>query len=265
MAKKYLILLAVLIAVAIAIFGLNVLKAPKKELVEDPILKKIKTQGKIVVGTDATYPPMESIDEKGNFVGLDIDIAKEIASDLKVQIEFKNIPWETLISFEPLQKGEVDMLISAITITPERAEKVAFSDPYLNAGQVIVTTVEKLGEIKGVGDLANKKVGVQINTTSENEAKKYTNSVIAFDDYVKAKEALLKGEIDAIVIDYPAGLGLVSKEPNLKIVGEPFTQEFYGIAVRKDATEFLKEINKTIRRLKMEGKLETLIQSWFSK
>jgi polar amino acid transport system substrate-binding protein len=265
MIKKYLILLTVLILAVLLILGPRAFKVQRKELVEDPILRKIKTQGKIVVGTDATYPPMESIDEKGNFVGLDIDIAKEIASDLKVQIEFKNIPWETLISFEPLQKGEVDMLISSITITPERAEKVAFSDPYLNAGQVIVTTVEKLGEIKGVGDLANKKVGVQINTTSENEAKKYTSSVIAFDDYIKAKEALLKGEIDAIVIDYPAGLGLVSKEPKLKIVGEPFTQEFYGIAVRKDATEFLKEINKTIRRLKMEGKLETLIQSWFSK
>jgi len=250
--------------IAIGFSALSILRFFKKEIVEDPVLRKIKAQGKVVVGTDATYPPMESLDEKGNFVGLDIDIAKEIASDLKVGIEFKNIPWETLISFEPLQKGEVDMLISSITITPERAEKVAFSDPYFNAGQVIVTTLENLGEIKEVDDLANKKVGVQINTTSENEAKKYTNLVITFDDYVKAKEALLKGEIDAIVIDYPASLGLVSKEPQLKIVGEPFTQEFYGIAVRKDATEFLREINKTIRKLKKEGKLEVLIQKWFA-
>jgi len=264
MAKKYLILIGVLATIVIGFSALSILRFFKKEIVEDPVLRKIKAQGKVVVGTDATYPPMESLDEKGNFVGLDIDIAKEIASDLKVGIEFKNIPWETLISFEPLQKGEVDMLISSITITPERAEKVAFSDPYFNAGQVIVTTLEKLGEIKEVDDLANKKVGVQINTTSENEAKKYTNLVITFDDYVKAKEALLKGEIDAIVIDYPASLGLVSKEPQLKIVGEPFTQEFYGIAVRKDAAEFLREINKTIRKLKKEGKLEVLIQKWFA-
>ena len=247
----------------IFILGCAILINLKKEAVEDPVLKRIKTRGTILVGTDATYPPMESIDREGNFLGFDIDLAKEIASDLRVRVEFKNIPWERLISFEPLLTDEIDIAISAITITPERAEKVAFSTPYLNAGQVIVTMLENLEEIKGAEDLFDKKVGVQLNTTSEEEAKKYTDSVIAFEDYTKAKEALLKREIDAIMIDYPAALGLVSKTPNFTIVGEPLTQEFYGVALKKEATQLLFKINNTIERLKEEGKINELIQKWF--
>jgi len=267
MKKTYWIFLIVLLIGIFSVAGYIFFKTPKKEIVEDPILKAIKSRGKIIVGTDATYPPMESIDEKGNFVGLDIDIAREIASDLGVEAEFRNIAWDILITFDPLFKGEVDMLISSITITPERAEKVAFSDPYFNAGQVIVTTFDKIDEIKGVRNLAGKKLGVQKETTSHYEALKYTQPemVIAYENYDLAKEALLKKEIDAIIIDYPAGIGMVSAEPRFRIVGEPFTQEFYGIAVRKEATGLLEEINKTIRRLKKEGILESLTEKWFRK
>jgi polar amino acid transport system substrate-binding protein len=265
MAKKCLILIIFLAIIAILVFCLSISKPSKKEMIGDPVLRKIKTQGKVVVGTDATYPPMEAIDENGNFYGLDIDIAKEIASDLGVGIEFKNIPWETLISFEPLFKNEVDMLISSITITPERAQKVAFSDPYFNAGQVIITTVENLEKIKNGKDLAGKKVGTQKNTTCEQVARNYTELVITYDDFIQAKKALLEGEIDAIVSDGSGALGLVANEPRLRIVGEPLTQEFYGIAVKKEATGLLNEINKTIRRLKTQGVLENLIQKWFAK
>lgn len=267
MSKKKVIFLALGI-----IFALGILilfwGQPKKEVIEDPTLKKIKTRGTIIVGTDATYPPMESIDEAGNFVGFDIDLAKEIAFDLGVKVEFKNIPWEELISFAPLEREEVDLLISSITITPERAEKVAFSDPYFNAGQVIVTTVEKAAEIKGPENLAGKKVGVQIDTTSEKIAKRYTEEVLvmAFDNYELALKELLAKNIDAIVIDYPAALSMVaSQKESLKIVGEPFTQEFYGIALRKKDSLLLAKVNNTIKRLKMENTLEKLIEKWFTK
>ncbi|MFH0987462.1 MAG: transporter substrate-binding domain-containing protein [Patescibacteria group bacterium] len=228
------------------------------------MLKKIKTQDKIIVGTDATYPPMENIDEEGNFIGMDIDIAREIASDLGVKAEFRNIIWEEI--FDTLLRGEVDMLISSITITSERTEKMAFSDPYFNAGQVIVTIIDKVDEIRGVEDIAGKKLGVQIETTSQIEAQKYTDSeqVIAFKNYDLAKEELLKGRIDAIIIDYPAAVGMVSKEKTLKIIGEPFTQEFYGIAVRKEEKALLGEINKTIRRLKRENELERIMRRWLT-
>jgi polar amino acid transport system substrate-binding protein len=262
MSKKLLICLLIVIG-AILVAGYFFFQPTSKEETEDPLLQKIKSKGKIVIGLEANYPPMESIDQNGNFTGIDIEIAKEIASDLKVKPEFKNISWDKL--FDALLQGEVDILISAITITPERSEKMAFSDPYFNAGQVIVTTLNR-NDIKGVNDLKGKKIGVQIDTTSETEAKKYTdpNLVISFQDYVLAKESLLKGEIDAIIIDYPAAIGIVSEEKNLIIVGEPFTQEFYGIALRKEDKTLLNKINQTLRRLKREGTIKEIEQKWLS-
>ena len=264
MAKKSLIFLIIVALGIILVAGYIFLRPPVEEIIEDPMLREIKTSGKILVGTEATYPPMESIDETGNFVGMDIDIAREIAFDLGVKAEFRNIVWDEI--FDTLLNGEVDMLISSITITPERAERMAFSDPYFNAGQVIVTTLTQVNEIKGTQDLAGKKLGVQIETTSEVEARKYTDLdlIIPFKNYDLAKEELLEGKIDAIIVDYPVAIGMSSGEELLTIIGEPFTQEFYGIAVRKEEKVLLGEINKTIRRLKRENILEKIEKKWLA-
>ncbi len=233
--------------------------------VTDPLLLKIKERGEIVIGTDATYPPMESIDENGNFIGMDIDIAKEIASDLNVRAVFKKIVWDEI--FDSVREGEVDMIISSITITPERGEIMSFSVPYFNAGQVVVIKTDKEGMIKGVGDLQEYTVGVQKETTSEQEAKKYVGDpslVKGYEDYDLAKKDLLAGEIDAIIIDYPAAIGMVVGEEDLKIVGEPFTQEFYGAAVQKGQKALVSQIDKTIRRLRGEGEFKKLEEKWLN-
>ncbi|MBU4351329.1 basic amino acid ABC transporter substrate-binding protein [Candidatus Parcubacteria bacterium] len=228
-------------------------------------LGEIKKRGEIIIGTDATYPPMESLDEQGNFSGMDIDIIKEIASDLGVEVKFKNVIWEEI--FNAVKNGEVDVIISAITITQERTETLAFSDPYFNAGQVIVSTKDKEGVINRPEDLGGYRVGAQVGTTSEEEARKYTNDlslVSAYENYDLAKEDLLEGKIDAIIIDYPAAVGMTAKDKGLQIMGDIFTQEFYGIAIQKDQQELLLQINKTIRRLKREGELKKIEEKWLS-
>jgi len=261
MAKRNIILviITVLILAGTGVFLYNRLLP---EEIADPLLRKIKEQGEIIVGTDATYPPMESIDEEGNFFGMDIDIAKEIASDLGVKVKFKNIIWEEV--FAAVREGEVDMIISSITITLGRAETMSFSDPYFNAGQVIVIRTDKKEIIKGVEDLLGHTLGVQVETTSEEEAKKYTASTLvkSYENYDLAKEELLGGEIDAIIIDYPAAVGMVAEEKDLQIMGAPFTQEFYGVATQKNQKALLSQINRTIRRLKREGKLKELEEKW---
>jgi polar amino acid transport system substrate-binding protein len=265
--KKNIIILAILAIILIGSVSFNYFLRlrPLGQNVQDPLLKEIKTRGKIIIGTEAAYPPMESIDEKGDFVGMDIDIARKIALDLGIKGEFQNIPWDKL--FDALKTKQVDMIISSITITTERAQTMDFSNPYFNAGQVVLTTIDKANTIKGLEALADKKIGVQIETTSETEAKKYTDPsfVIAYENYDLAKEALLNGTIDAIIIDYPAAVGMISQEKSLKIVWGPFTQEFYGIAVRKDETRLLEEINKTLRKLKREGELKNLEEKWLTK
>lgn len=254
----------ILIGILLWVGGKSYFRA-SREKITDPLLKKIKSEGKIIVGTDASFPPMESVNETGEIVGFDVDLAQEIAKDLKVKVEIKNISWDKL--FDALLNKEVDMIIAGVTITPERAKIYAFSDPYFNAGQAIVTTSEKSEEIKGIEDLAGKKLGVQLETTAEIEAKKLTDPelVISYENYDLALNDLLAGKIDAIIVDYPVGANMVAKTKNLKIVGEPFTQEFYGVVVRKEDKVLLEQINKTIRRLKMEGTLKQLETKWLGK
>ena len=237
---------------------------PSLEDVQDPVLKAIQDRGEIIIGTDATYPPMESIDEQGNFLGMDIDIANEIALDLDVKARFVNIVWEDI--FDAVREGRVDIIISSITITSDRIRTMDFSDPYFNAGQVVIVKINSK-DIKGVEDLKNYNVGVQLGTTSEQEVKKYVSDpsfIKTYENYYIAKNDLLNGKIDAIVTDYPGAVGLIAQEESLEIVGEPFTQEFYGVVTSKNQQVLLSQINSTIRRLKREGVLDLLEQKWLT-
>ncbi len=259
MAKRSIILVIILILAGLGIFLYD---RSSPEEIEDPLLRKIKERGELIVGTDATYPPMENMDEEGNIFGMDMDIAKEVAFDLEIEAEFRNVIWEEI--FDTVREGEVDMIISAITITSERAKIMDFSDPYFNAGQVIVIRVDKKEIIKGVEDLQGRVLGTQIETTSEVAAKELTDPslVKSYENSLLTGEGLLRGEIDAVILDYPAAVGMVSENKDFQIVGVPFTQEFYGIATQKGQKMLLSQINKTIRRLKTEGVLKALEEKW---
>ncbi len=226
---------------------------------DDPRLKKIVTSGEINVGMALFYPPIVFI-ENEELKGLDPDIIREVASDLGVEINFKFYPWEDL--FQALLDDEVDVIIAAITITSKRSEIMSFSNPYFNAGQVLVTNIDS--NILGIQDLSNERIGVQKETTSEIEAFKYVEGelVYSFENYNFAREALLGNEIDVIIIDYPAGFDMVHRYEGLKIAGDPFTQEFYGIATQREEKELLNEINRTIRRIKRESIMEQIENRW---
>ena len=215
----------------------------------DPTIQALKDSGKIIVGTSTPYEPMEYIDEDGDIVGYDIDIADAIAKEIGVDVEIKDMDFDDLL--DAVANGEIDIAIAAITITIERSEKVLFSNPYLNAGQVIVTTTEN-EDIYLPSDLLNKTVGVQEGTTSESEALYYTGNasyVIVYDDYSEALNNLTLGSIDAIIIDYTPGVGLIKNISGVEIVGDPFTDEFYGIAIKKGEAALKELIDEVISNL----------------
>ena len=225
-------------------------------------LAEILNRGELVVGLDATYAPLESLDANKDFVGLDVDIAREIAKDIGVKVTFKNVPWDNI--FDSVKKGDIDFSNSSITITAERAQTLGFSDPYFNAGQVIVSTTAAASRIQKPEDLQGLRVGAQINTTSDTQAQKYTSLplITRFEEYTPAVKDLLAGKIDAIIIDYPAAVGIVNSNKGLSIVSPIFTQEFYGVATQKGEQGLLLSINKTIRRLKEDGTLKTIQDRW---
>lgn len=262
MTKKTILFLIVAIVILLVVlwFLLDLFNQPKEEL--SPKMQEISSRGQIVIGTNAAFPPMESFDEQGDFVGIDIEIAKKIANDLGVEAKFQQVEWQTI--FDTLLADEVDIIISGITILPERAQIMAFSNPYFNAGQVIVINEKDSENITGVADLTGKILGAQKDTTGYAEAERISNRVIGYIDYGEAKQSLLNQEIDAIVVDYPVAISLVNSEDEIVIVGEPFTQEFYGIAVKKENKQLLDKINESLVELKKSGELDQIIAYWIT-
>lgn len=230
--------------------------APKKTAAVSPVADHI------TIGTDATFPPMEFVDPQGNLVGYDIDLGNKLATTMNAKVTFKNIPWDNL--FAALENKEVDMILSSVTITEERRLKYLFSEPYLNAGQVIVTRkTDSL--ISAVDNLKGKRVGVQKGTTNETEARKYTdtNLVLSYADFEEAANALTSNKIDAIIADLAGAKGIIDKHPALKISSDPFTSEYYGVVLNKENVQLTGRVNEALSKLQQQGILTDLKHNWF--
>lgn len=220
----------------------------------------VAQQKKIIIGTDATFQPMEYTNKEGGLIGYDIDLGYRISNELGSQAEFRNIPWDNL--FKALEDKKIDMIISGVTITDERKQKYSFSDQYLNVGQVVITQ-QSNNTINSASTLQGKKIGVQQGTTIEKEALKFTseNLVIRFPDFVQATKALVDGKVDAILSDLPAAKGIITANPTLKIASDPLTNEYYGIVFRKDDPA-VKRVNEILTSLRIKGILTDLKQKW---
>lgn len=226
------------------------------------VTKELPKVEKIVVGTNAEYPPFESVDDAGNIVGFDIDLMNAIAKNAGFEVEFVNTRWDGI--FVALASGEFDAVISAATITEERKQTVDFSAPYFNAGQALVVKVGS--DIKTVDDLSGKRVGVQLGTTGDIWASENTDAeVVRYDEITLAFQALAQGDIDAIINDAPTSADIIRANPEMGVtlVGEPFTEEFYGIAVNKDHPEVLAAINSGLATVRATGEYDEIYNKWF--
>lgn len=232
----------------------------------DNSLKNVKSRGVLIVGSSIPYGVMEFFDENHNPVGIDVDIAKEIASRLGVTLELNNYDWDILIA--KVKNNEVDFAISTITITPERQKEMLFSNPYFSGGQVTIVRNDNQ-DIKGVNDLTDKKIATQKNTTSYDEAKKYTleNLIYTYDNFsTTSNPSIIKdfidGKFDAIIVDYTQALVIIKNNTDLKIVGIPFTKEDYGIASKIGNTSLINKINLILLEMEKDGTLEKIKTKW---
>ncbi len=225
--------------------------------------QRITQQKKLLVGTDATYPPFESKDtETGKIVGFDIDLMDAICDKLKVECEYIVVPFDGIIS--GLNNRKYDAVISAFTITPEREKMIDFSQPYYQASQSIAVRLDQQ-KINSLEDLKGKRIGVQLGTTGELLAKKIEGAeIISFDNIGAAFIDLENGKLDAIVNDKPTSQRIIALKGNAKIVGPDLSSENYGIAVRKGEERLLEAINNALTSLQLSGKLEDLNKKWFS-
>ena len=209
----------------------------------------------ITVATDATWPPMEMVDENKNIIGFDIDYLNAVAKEAGFNVKYKNVPWDGI--FAGVETGKYDAIISSVTITEERKKAMDFSEPYVNIGQIIVVP-KSVKNVRKLTDLLGQNVGAQIGTTGAFEVKAVKDIKLkTYDEVGLAFEDLMAGRIRAVVCDAPtaANYALQRKEYKdaLQIVGEPFTNEHYGIAVKKGNKKLLELINKGIHAVKSKG------------
>ncbi len=219
---------------------------------------------KIVIATDATWPPMEMVNESKQIVGFDIDLMKAAADAAGFTVEFRNTAWDGI--FAGLEAGEYDAVMSSVTITDERKQTMDFSVPYINAGQIMVVRkelqgVDKLDQLKG------KSVGAQIGTTGAFEIEKVTGVTLkTYDEIGLAFEDLANGRIQAVVCDTPVAAQFALQNENykgkLKIVGKPFTEEFYGVAVKKGNAQKLELINKGLNKVLKTATYDKIFAAW---
>ncbi|MGA0612542.1 basic amino acid ABC transporter substrate-binding protein [Caldimonas sp. KR1-144] len=220
----------------------------------------------VVVGTDAAYAPFELQNEKGEIVGLTIDVVNAIAKKAGFEVKFVNTPWEGI--FNSLQQGDRDMLASSITITDERKQTMDFTNPYFDAFQLIA--VKENSKVAKFDDLKKLKVGVQTGTTGDEVVTKLlgknSTNVKRFESTPLALKELESGGVDAVVADNGVVINYVTNNPAAKfktVSDKAFVPEQYGFAVKKGNTELLEKLNKGLAEIKADGTYDQIYAKYF--
>lgn len=223
---------------------------------------------KIVVGLDDNFPPMGFRDDKNQLVGFDIDMAREAAKRMGVEVEFKPIDWSAKEA--ELSGKRVDALWNGLTITDERKQNIAFTAPYMENHQIIV--VPASSSIKTKADLAGKVVGAQDGSSAVDAVKKDEavfksfKEFKTFGDNVTALMDLSTGRLDAVVVDEVVGRYYVAKKPqDYAVLQDNFGTEEYGVGVRKDDTALQGRLDTALAEMKKDGTAGRIAEQWFGK
>ncbi|MGI4779398.1 MAG: transporter substrate-binding domain-containing protein [Janthinobacterium lividum] len=221
----------------------------------------VHAQAALTVGTDATFPPMEFVDN-GKRTGFDVELVEAVGAVMGRKIEWVDIDFKGLIP--GLISKRFDMAVSAIYVTDERRKVVDFSAPYY-AGGLVAMVKDGNTAIKTPADLNGKKVSVQVGTKSVSFVKeKYPQVQLMEVEKNQEMFALVDiGRSDAAVTGKPAAYQYTRTRPGLKVLDEPLTTEEYGMAIRKDAPELTKAVNVAIEKLKADGTYAAIVKKWF--
>ncbi len=268
MTKKfsgYIAVIMIMVLFSLALTGCNNSKDTSKTEENKSALEEIKSSNKIVLGTCGDYPPYEfhkQIDGKDEIVGFDIEIAKEIAKDLGVELEIKDMDFNGLLA--ALQTGNVDFVIAGMTPDEERKKSVDFSKIYYDAEQGLLIRTEDKEKYKSIDELEGMKVGAQKGTIQEEVAQeKIKNSQVkALGKITDLTLELKNKKVDGVVLAVPVASSYVKANPDLTL--SPYInfgkEDGVAIAVKKGNQELVDAINNTIDKLMEDGTLNEFIQ-----
>ncbi len=235
------------------------------ELAKKSTLERILKKGELRVGFEAGYIPFEMTDKKGNFVGFDIDVAKEMAKAMGVKFVPVNTAWDGIMP--SLLTNKFDIIMSGMTVTQERNLKISFADPYIVIGQTILINIKHKGKIKSYKDLNDPKYTVtsKLGTTGEQAVKREIPkcNYKSFETETEAALEVMSGKADAYVYDKPNCVVIMAQHgEKLVFLDEPFTYEPLAWAIRKGDPDFLNWLNNFLRQIKNDGRYDRFYNKW---
>lgn len=255
MTKKTIALTLALMMIAVILTGCGAKK---------PNAADTAKPGKLVIGTSPDFPPFESLDAKGNVVGIEVEIMELICKELGVELEIKQMDFDSVLP--GVQTGKFNAGVSGISVTPAREKNTLFTTPYCLAAQAIVVTSGS--PITGKADLAGKAVSVQTGTTAEEFCMKNGYTVKAFAANADAQTALTVGKVDAWVIDDLTAAEMVAAynkdhaDAPLVILDEAMTTEPYAFAFAKGNDDQVAKINEILAKLLSDGTIAKIFEKY---
>lgn len=233
-------------------------------------------KNKIIVGTEALFPPFEFVDENGTITGFDIEMTTAILTNLGYEVEIKDMAFQQLIG--AVQSGIIDVIAAGMTIDEERLQQISFSIPYYTSDQSVLVRSDSTITIDDYSDFANLKLGAQTSTTGALWVEEYLKNDtwlqeqninyslnITLDTYISYTDAvqdLRIGRIDAVIIDKPVG-DAFSEDGTTKVIYVIITNESFGLGVKKENTELLQKINQALEDYMDSEDWNILVKKYF--
>ncbi len=240
--------------------------AADSALAKKSTLEQILQRKELRVGLDPGYQPFEMVDKKGNFIGFDIDIAKELAKAMGVKLKIVNTDFDGIIP--ALLTDKFDIILSGMTITQERNLQINFADPYIVVGQAIILAAKHKDTVKSYKDLNSPKytVASRIGTTGEMATKRMIPKATykSFDKEADGAMDVVNGQADAFIYDLPFHVVFMAQHGTDAVVllDEPFTYEPLGIGIKKGDPDFLNFLNNFLRQIKSDGRYDRIYNKW---
>lgn len=257
------VLKKIFVTALVGVMSLSLIACGAKKEDKD-LLTTIKDNKKLIVGLSADYAPYEfhtMIDGKDETVGFDVDLAKEVAKDMGVELELKEMEFDALIG--ALKAGQIDMIISGMNPTDERKEQMDFSDIYYESQHAVLIKSADKEKFKTLEDLKGKKIGAQLGSTQQDIAVEAVGeeNVTLLPNVNNLILELKTGKVEAIITEEPVVKMAIKTNPEMILSDIIIQSEDIGnaIGLKKDSPEIVEQVNKTIKRLKDSGDLEKFI------
>ena len=218
-------------------------------------------EGKLIMSTNATFPPYEMTDDNGNVVGIDADIAAAIAEKLGLELVIDDMDFDAALL--AVQQGKSDMVMAGVSVDPEREAVMDFSTSYATGVQVVIV---KEGSDVTLDNLGEQLIGTQRGTTGDIYCTDDygADHVAAYDNGISAVQALMNDQVDCVVIDQAPALEFVAANPGLTILETEYANEDYAIGVNKGNTALLDAINNALAELTADGTIQSILDSYIS-